>query len=74
MRADDGRVDPWSHFVNAYVIDREGNRIDRRNAEDIFIALYNHQIPPGAGDVVHGAFRVPEDLTAPVTVDMLHSV
>lgn len=70
MHADDGRVDPWSHFVNAYVIDREGNRIDRRNAEDIFIALYNHQIPPGAGDVVHGAFRVPEDLTAPVTVDV----
>ncbi|MBT8486761.1 MAG: cytochrome c family protein, partial [Phycisphaerae bacterium] len=64
-----GVVDPWSHFVNAFVIDREGHRINRRNAEDIFIALYNNQIPPGAADVVHGRFRVPEDVAAPITVD-----
>ena len=44
---DFGAVDPWAHFVNAFVIDRDGNRIDRRNAEDIYIPLYNHQIPPG---------------------------
>ena len=44
--ADDGEVDPWSHFVNAYVLDRHGRRIDRRNAQDIFVALYDHQIPP----------------------------
>lgn len=68
--AEDGEVDPWSHFVNAYVIDREGNRIDRRNAEDIFIPLYNHQIGPGAADVVHYGFRVPPDVTEPVTVDV----
>ena len=48
-------VDPWSFFVNVYMLDREGNRIDRRNPEDIFIPLYNHQIPPGAADVVAGA-------------------
>ena len=65
----DGQVDPWSHFVNAYVIDREGNRIDRRNAEDIFIALYNHQIPPGAADVIHYRLQVPEAITEPVTVE-----
>jgi hypothetical protein len=29
-------VDPWSHFVNVYMLDREGNRIDRRNPQDIF--------------------------------------
>lgn len=56
-----GEVDPWSHFVNSYVLDKNGNRIDRRNAEDIFTALYNNQIPPGAADVVHARFRVPED-------------
>ena len=55
----DGGVDPWSHFVNAYVLDRDGNRIDRRNAEDIFVPLYSHQIPPGAADVVHYALTVP---------------
>jgi tetratricopeptide (TPR) repeat protein len=61
-------VDPWSHFVNSFVIDRDGNRIDRRNAQDIFTPLYNHQIPPGAADAVHYSFTVPEDVTEPVTV------
>ena len=66
----DGGVDPWSHFVNSYVLDRDGNRIDRRNAADIFVALYNHQIPPGAADTVHYAFTVPEDLSAPIEADV----
>ena len=55
----DGTVDPWAHFVNAWVVDRKGNRIDRRNAEDIFTKLYDHQIPPGAADVVFYRFRAP---------------
>lgn len=57
-------VDPWSHFVNAYVIDREGNRIDQRNAEDIFVKLYDNQIGPGSADVVLYRFVVPEDSEA----------
>jgi tetratricopeptide (TPR) repeat protein len=69
-RGPDGEVDPWSHFVNAFVLDRDGNRIDRRNAQDIFVALYNHQIPPGAADVVHLAFTVPPDATGPILVDV----
>ena len=63
-----GEVDPWSHFVNSFVIDRDGNRISRRNAQDIFTALYNHQIPPGAADVVHYRFAVPEQCEQPVTI------
>ena len=59
----DGEVDPWSHFVRSYVLDREGNRIDRRNAQDIFVPLYNNQIPPGAADVVHFRLTVPADVT-----------
>jgi tetratricopeptide (TPR) repeat protein len=69
LDAQTGTVDPWSHFVNAYVIDRDGNRIDRRNPEDIFTALYNHQIPPGAADSVHFVLHVPEDAGAAVTLD-----
>jgi tetratricopeptide (TPR) repeat protein len=65
----EGTVDPWSHFINAYVLDRDGNRVDRRNAQDIFTVLYNHQIPPGAADVVHYALRVPEDARGPLTVE-----
>ncbi len=56
-----GFVDPWSHFVNVLMLDRHGNRIDRRNAQDIVVPLYNHQIPPGAGQVVHYLLKVPED-------------
>jgi tetratricopeptide (TPR) repeat protein len=64
-----GRVDPWSYFVNAYVLDREGKRIDRRNGQDIFVALYNHQIPPGAATVVHYRLDVPVDAQGPVAIE-----
>ncbi|MCH7925067.1 MAG: tetratricopeptide repeat protein [Planctomycetes bacterium] len=70
MSGDDGEVDPWSFFVNGYIIDRDGNRIDRRNPEDIFIALYDHQIPPGAGEVIHYALQVPEHIDGPIEVDV----
>ena len=70
MEPDHNAVDPWSHFVNAYVLDRDGNRIDRRNAQDIFTALYSNQIPPGAGSVVHYAVTIPEDVIGPVTIDV----
>ena len=51
-----------------YVLDRDGNRIDRRNAEDIFTPLYNHQLPPGAASVAHYRLTVPKDLDAPLVV------
>lgn len=63
-------VDPWSHFINLYMLDREGNRIDRRNPQDIFVPLYNHQIPPGAAQVVHYQFEVPPGVTGPVEVEV----
>ena len=64
MRTDE--VDPWSHFVNVLMLDRNGNRINRRNPQDIFTPLYDHQIPPGAGQVVHYRLAVPKDVTGPV--------
>jgi tetratricopeptide (TPR) repeat protein len=67
---EEGTVDPWAYYLNAYVLDRHGNRIERRNAQDIFVTLYNHQIPPGAAAVVHYLLRIPPDTTAPVTVDV----
>ncbi len=63
-------VDPWSHFINVYMLDREGRRIDRRNPQDIFTPLYNHQIPPGAAQVVHYSFRVPEEQRQPLAVEV----
>lgn len=63
---DSGVVDERAHFINALVLDRNGNRIDRRNPQDIFTALYDKQVPPGAASVVHYKFRVPEDAKGPV--------
>ncbi len=62
-------VDPWSRFFNVFMLDREGRRIDRRNPQDIFTPLYDHQIPPGAGDVTHLAFTVPPDAVSPITIE-----
>jgi tetratricopeptide (TPR) repeat protein len=64
------QVDPWSHFVNVFMLDREGRRIDRRNAQDIFVPLYNHQIPPGAAQTVHYAFDAPAGSTAPIEIEV----
>ncbi len=63
-------VDPWSHFVNVYMLDRQGYRIDRRNAQDIFVPLYNNQIPPGAAAVVHYRLTVPPAQREPLTVEV----
>ena len=66
----DGKVDPWAYFVNAYILDREGARINRRNGQDIFVALYDHQIPPGAADVVHYRITLPATIKGPVSIEV----
>ncbi len=65
-----GEVDRWSHFINVFMLDKDGNRINRRNAQDIFTPLYNHQIPPGAAQVAHYALKLPTDVREPVTVEV----
>ncbi|MEE3285546.1 MAG: tetratricopeptide repeat protein, partial [Planctomycetota bacterium] len=67
---DEREVDPWSHFVNVFLLDVNGKRIDRRNPQDIFTPLYNHQIPPGAGQVVHYQLELPSRLDGPITVEV----
>ena len=63
-------VDRYAHFVNVFMLDREGNRINRRNAQDIFVPLYNHQIPPGAAWTVHYGLELPPDVREAVTVNV----
>jgi tetratricopeptide (TPR) repeat protein len=65
----DGTVDPWSFFVNAYVLTKHGERLDRRNGQDSFVTLYNHQIPPGAAAVVHYLLAVPDDVSGPINIE-----
>jgi tetratricopeptide (TPR) repeat protein len=64
-----GAVDPYAHFINVFMLDRHGKRIDRRNPQDIFVPLYNKQVPPGAGQVVHFGLRVPEQAKGPITLE-----
>jgi tetratricopeptide (TPR) repeat protein len=64
-----GDVDPWAYYLNAYLLDRNGNRIERRNAHDIFVTLYNHQIPPGAAALVHYALSIPADAGDSITIE-----
>jgi len=66
----DNEVDPWSKFFNVFMLDRHGNRIDRRNPQDIFVPLYNNQIPPGAADITHFVLDLPDDIAEPVVVDV----
>jgi tetratricopeptide (TPR) repeat protein len=63
---DTGPVDEWSHFINVHMLDKDGKRIDRRNPQDIFTPLYDHQIPPGAANVVHYKLEVPKDAKGPI--------
>jgi tetratricopeptide (TPR) repeat protein len=63
-------VDPWSKFFNVFMLDREGFRIDRRNPQDIFVPLYNHQIPPGAAATVHYRLDLPRDVRDELTVEV----
>jgi len=65
----DGRVDPWAHFTNVYMLDRQGRKVDRRNVQDIYVPLYDKQIPPGAAQVVHYALEVPGDARGPITIE-----
>ena len=67
--AHSGQVDADAHFINSYVLDRNGRRIDRRNVEDIFVALYNHQIPPGAADSLHYQLSLPAAARGVLKVD-----
>ncbi len=66
---EEGEVDRWAHYFNVFMLDRNGNRINRRNPQDIFTPLYNHQIPPGAADTMHYSFKVPEGHSEPITIE-----
>ena len=65
----EGEVDPWSYFINSYLLDRHGRRIERRNAQDVYVALYDHQIPPGTATLVHYSFELPAGLTGPIVIE-----
>jgi tetratricopeptide (TPR) repeat protein len=66
---DDGKgpVEKGAHFYKSYMLDGEGNEINKRNAWQARAALYVRLIPPGAADVAHYRVKLPEDVEGPVT-------
>jgi Flp pilus assembly protein TadD len=68
--ADNGRgpVEPGAHFYRSYLLDAEGNPIDKRNAWQARTLLYARLIPPGAADVAHYRLRIPDGVAGPITV------
>jgi tetratricopeptide (TPR) repeat protein len=68
LDAGTARLSANSHMINSYLIDKVGNRISRRNAEDIHTVLYDHQIPPGAADAIHYRFTIPQNMTGNIDI------
>lgn len=62
-----GQVDPGAHFYKSYMVDGEGNPINKRNAWQARAVLYVRLIPPGAADTVHYRVKIPKDVKGPVT-------
>lgn len=59
---DDGHLDEMAHVFKAVLVDRNGVQIQRRNAQDIFTAVFVNVIGPGSSDIAHYRFEVPRDL------------
>ncbi len=60
-----GPVDKGAHFYRSYMIDGDGNHIDKRNAWQARSVLYVRLIPPGAADTVHYRVKIPKNAKAP---------
>ncbi len=59
---EDGHLSPESHTYGATIVDRHGNRIDRRNAKDIYVPAQVNVVPPGNCDIGRYRLKVPAGL------------
>ena len=57
---DDGHLDAMAHTFKAVILDRDGNAIHRRNAQDIHVTVYQNVIGPGTADIAHFELVLPE--------------
>lgn len=63
-----GPVERGAHFYRSYLLDGEGNHINKRNAFQARSVLYVRLIPPGAADVAHFRVKIPRDARGPITL------
>ncbi len=71
-RAEDegrGPVDKGAHFYRSYMLDADGNHINKRNAWQARSVLYVRLIPPGAADTVHYRVSIPKTAQPPFTFE-----
>jgi tetratricopeptide (TPR) repeat protein len=59
---EDGHLDPMAHVYKAVVLDKHGNLIHKRNAQDIHVTVFANVIGPGTADLAHYEFVVPSEL------------
>jgi hypothetical protein len=64
-----GPVEKGAHFYRSFLLDAEGNHINKRNAWQARSVLYVRLIPPGAADVAHYQLRIPPDAAGPISVE-----
>jgi Flp pilus assembly protein TadD len=64
-----GPVDKGAHFYRSFLIDAEGNHINKRNAWQARSTFYVRLIPPGAADTVHYLLDIPRDAQGPITLE-----
>jgi Tfp pilus assembly protein PilF len=67
--SEEGPVDKGAHFYRSYMVDAEGNHINKRNAWQARSALYVRLIPPGAADTVHYRVQIPKTAQPPYTFE-----
>jgi len=61
-------VDPAANFYRNFMVDANGNPINKRNAFAARAVVYVNLIPPGAADVGHYRINIPDDISGKLTV------
>lgn len=59
---EDGQLDPQAHVFKALLLDKDGNPIHKRNAQDIHVTVFANVIGPGTADIAHYEFEVPPEM------------
>ncbi|HEV2063149.1 MAG TPA: tetratricopeptide repeat protein, partial [Thermoanaerobaculia bacterium] len=65
---ENGRLDPACDRLELYVVDHDGQHMDRRQPQDIHVPLYNNGIGPGAARAVHYRIQVPKDVKGSIVL------
>jgi len=63
-----GPVEPSAHFYRSFLLDHNGNHINKRNAWMARSVLYVRLIPPGAADTIHYRLKIPKDASGKITL------